>query len=143
MMPARFTPASFIRTMAKTTITTAITTSARMRGMARRFSTPWNPNIRMTRDEADRDQEQQRLARDQRDGRIVRYAAIAREQHEPDKAHAHRDRHVEHVLAQLGAQPDRGQRKREPCSDEELGVGNEVGSGHRDARGRGGAPPII
>ncbi len=48
-MPVRFTPTTFIRTMANTTSTAANSTSAMIRGIESRRSTAWNTNIRMTR----------------------------------------------------------------------------------------------
>ena len=48
-MPVGFTPTSFIRMIAKATITIAKSTSAMIRGIARRRIAPWNTNIRMMR----------------------------------------------------------------------------------------------
>ena len=76
----------------------AISTSARIRGIASRCEHALEHEHHDDAREADRDQQQQRLAEHERDRRVGERVAVAREQHEPDEPDAHRDRHVEHVL---------------------------------------------
>jgi len=87
--------------------------------------------------EADRDEEEQRLADHEGDGRVGQRGSVAREDeqaHEPD---AHRDRHVDHVAAQVAAEPQRDQREGEPGRDEHLGVEDQVGRRHAVREGEG------
>ena len=85
-----------------------------------------------------RNQQEEHFAQDVNEGGVVNAASELKQRDQPCQPQRHQHRHRDHVAPEIGAQPERHEREREPGSGELRGVDDELVSGHDERQADSG-----